>query len=112
MAYADLTAEEQKLLGDFMTMLRPYAIAQGKLLNLAAAIGQLYGNGAFAILNKMQQSDLVPDATGLAGAAPLTAGEIMQAAGHAADLITKDVADATRVARRIKLAGPINLQGT
>lgn len=109
MAYAELTAEQQGVLGEYVRLLRAWCGEQARTNNHGDAINTDYSQ-VQAILDLLQSEDVITDGSGLAGAASLTKSEIITMTAHVQGVLTNYD---TLGHRQLwaKAAGPGNLIG-
>jgi hypothetical protein len=109
MAWADLTPEEQGILGEYTRLLRAWCGEQARTNNHGQALNSDYAQ-VQAIMAELQDSDLIADGSGLAGAATLTKAEVVSLTAQTQGiLITSDTAGVRQA--WAKAAGPGNLIG-
>lgn len=108
MPASQLTSDQVAALQAFMTMLRPSAIQVDKIIHVAQLIEEQYALNIFTILSSLDAGAIIPDTTGLAGAIPLSAGDVMAATQDLQALVTAMTVTGMET-RRLSLAGAVNL---
>lgn len=87
--YADLTTEQQNILQDMTNMLRAWTGEQARANNHASAINSGYNAQVITILGLITSgSEVIPQTSGLAGAASLTKDEIVTLVSHVQNILT------------------------
>lgn len=109
MAFNDLTAEQQATLSEYVRLLRAWCGEQARSNNHADALNTEYTH-IQAILEALDNDDLVADGTGLAGAMTLTKAEIVTLTAHMQGVLTNYNTLGHRQSWA-KAAGPSNLIG-
>lgn len=82
MAYADLTTEQKATLDSWLNNVRGICGEMARVGNHCAAADTAYWAQISAILAGLADSDLVPNASGLAGAQSLTKAQIVTLVSH------------------------------
>jgi hypothetical protein len=109
MAFADLTPEQQAVLGDYVRIMRAWCGEQARTNNHGEALNSGYAQ-VQGILALLDGDDLVADGSGLSGAMTLTKGEIISLTAHMQGiLINYNTAGHRQM--WAKAAGPSNLIG-
>lgn len=109
MAYNDLTAEQQNVLGEYVRLLRAWSGEQARTNNHGEALNDDYSQ-VQAILDLLANEDLISDGSGLAGAATLTKAEVISITAHMQGILT-NYNTAGHRQLWAKAAGPGNLIG-
>lgn len=111
MAYADLTAEDQSVLQNWLNALRAWAGIQARANNTAAAIDTAYTGQVTAILAKFNTNEVVVNTSGLAGSQALNVGaEAVTIQSHIEGVIA-NYGTAAHRQLRAKASGLQNLIG-
>ena len=76
MAYADLTTEQKQSVDEFMALLRPWCGELARVHNHGASAFTQYWATISAILGELLDGDVIPNKSGLPGAAGITKTEI------------------------------------
>lgn len=109
MAWADLSPEEQGIVGEYTRLIRAWCGEQARTNNHGQALNSDYAQ-VQAIFAKLQDSDLIADGSGLAGAATLTKAEVVSLTAQSQGILaTYDTAGVRQAFA--KAAGPGNLIG-
>jgi hypothetical protein len=82
MAYADLTTEQKESVQAMCQLVRPLSGELGRLLEKFQAVASYYTGNVETILTELQSSDVVPNASGLAGAQDVTKAELVSIVGY------------------------------
>jgi len=109
MTFADLTAEQQSVLSDYVRLMRAWCGEQARTNNHADALNAQYAQ-VQTILGELQPDDVVTDGSGLSGAMALTVGEIMSMTAQMQGILAAYNSEGLRQAWA-KAAGPSNLIG-
>lgn len=88
MAYEDLTPEQQTMLDEWLTLVRPMLGELGRLVYRFSVAQDAYNSHVGDIFALLAGSDEVPNASGLAGAATVLKSEMVTVLTDAADLVT------------------------
>ena len=88
MAYADLTNEQQRSIDDFLALLRPWCGEQARTNNHGDAVNTQYNANVSAILSLLDDTDEIPNKSGLAGATVLTKSEVISIVSHIQGVLT------------------------
>jgi len=86
--YASLSQEEKDLCAAYTNMLRAWAGEQARANNHAAAIDADWVAQISTIINSLDVGEVIPNASGLAGAASLTEGEATTLTSHCQNILT------------------------
>jgi len=76
MAYADLTTEQKQIIDDFMLLMRPWCGELARVHNHGAAMYTQYWATVSAVMGELENTDVIPNKTGLAGASGITKAQI------------------------------------
>lgn len=109
MAFTDLTPEQQAVLADYVRLARAWCGEQARTNNHADALNSQYAQ-VQSILALLQDTDLIADGSGLAGAMQLTKGEVMSLTATFQGVLLNYNQDGQRQLWA-KAAGPANLIG-
>lgn len=115
--YASLTREQKGILQDFTNLCRSWAGEQARVNNHADAINTTYNAQVVTILSSLDVGEIVPQTSGLNGAASLTKEEVTTLVSHIqnmlADMRTHTSGFNTATLRQAwaKAAGAANLIG-
>lgn len=77
MAYADLTTEQKASLDAWMTLFRASAGELARVNNHLDAVNTEYLGSAGEVLALLQDTDVIPNASGLTGAEPMTKAQVV-----------------------------------
>ncbi len=116
-AYASLTPEQQNILQDMINLCRAWAGEQARANNHADAINTTYNAQVVTILSSLNVGEVVPNTSGLAGAASLTKEQVTTLVSHVqnilADMSTHTSGFNTSALRQVwaTAAGAANLIG-
>lgn len=86
--YASLTVEQKSILADFSNLVRAWTGEQARTNNHADAINSSYNAQVSAILGLVDSGEVIPNASGLAGAASLTQAETVTLVSHLQNILT------------------------
>jgi len=107
--YASLTAEQKDILGELTTQLRAFAGEFAKMNTKAAVLVDDWNAQVSVIVASLDTGEVIPNVSGLAGAASVTKEEVTAlAATQLANLLAAYNTDSARELY-VKLAGPANV---
>lgn len=109
MAYADLTAEQKSVLGEYVRLLRAWCGEQARVNNHAEAENDDYSQ-VQAVLDLLGADDVIADGSGLAGAGVLNKSEVVSLTAHMQGILA-NYNTAGHRQMWAKAAGPGNLIG-
>lgn len=109
-AFTDLTTDEQGQLKAFMPMFRVAIGELARVCNHGASLDGIWLANVKAIVAKLDAATVVPDDTGLAGAAQVTSDDLNSTMGLLEALLASANTQAQR-AEYIKIAGAPNTVG-
>lgn len=117
MAYADLTTEQKASVQALLQLVRPLTAEHIRTLEKMQAATAYYGGNVETILGELQNGDVIPNESGLAGAQSVTKSELVTQIGffiNASSNASVPNAEgsyntAFHRALAAKLAGPDNL---
>ena len=109
MAWKDLTAGQRSVLSEYVRLVRAWCGEQARVNNHAEALNDGYAQ-VQAILDLLQAGDVIDDGSGLAGAGPLTKGEVVSLTATLQGLLAAYNSAGQRQLWA-KAAGPGNLIG-
>jgi hypothetical protein len=109
MGYAELTAEQKNVLSEYVRLLRAWCGEQARTNNHGQALNSDYAQ-VQAVLAELQDTDVITDGSGLAGAGQLTKAEVVSLTAQSQGILaTYDTAGLRQA--YAKAAGPGNLIG-
>ena len=108
MAWADLTAEQQAAVVDYVRNLRALAGELGRVRTRCGAMDTGYGN-IQGLLSQLDGAEIIPDGSDLAGALPLNKDEAVTLTSHLQTMLSTFTAGDLPL--WAKAAGPLNLVG-
>lgn len=82
MAYADLTAEQKASVQALSQLARPLSGELARLLEKFQAVVAYYGGNVETILGGLQNADVIPNESGLAGAQSMTKADWVNLIGY------------------------------
>lgn len=82
MAYADLTTEQKQSVQAMCQLVRPLSGELGRLLEKFQAVVAYYTGNVETILGELDNADVVPNESGLAGAQSLTKEQLVNLVGY------------------------------
>ena len=82
MTYEELTTEQKALLQAFTTFTRAWCGEQARSNNHAEAANDDYNGQTSAIIASLDASEVIPNTSGLSGAASLTKEELVSIVAH------------------------------
>ncbi|MFA5053573.1 MAG: hypothetical protein WC565_05925 [Parcubacteria group bacterium] len=109
MSFSELTPEQQNVLGEYVRLLRAWSGEQARTNNHGQALNSDYAQ-VQAVLAELQDSDVIADGSGLAGAGQLTKAEVVSLTAQSQGLLASYDQAGQRQAYA-KAAGPGNLIG-
>lgn len=115
--YASLTDEQKNILQNMTNLLRSWAGETGRTNNHGEAINDDYNAQTSVILTSLDAGEVIPNTSGLAGAASLTKEEVTTLVSHVqnmqADMSTHTSGFNTAALRQAwtKAAGAANMIG-
>jgi hypothetical protein len=86
--YASLTTEEKNILQNMTNMLRGWAGEQARTNNHAEVINDDYNAQVVTLLTSLDAGEVIPNTSGLAGAASLTKEEVTTLVSHVQNILT------------------------
>lgn len=86
--YASLTTEQKNILQDMVNLCRAWAGEQARVNNHADAINTTYNAQVVTILSSLDAGEVVPNTSGLRGAASLTKEEVTTLVSHIQNMLT------------------------
>lgn len=86
--YADLTTEQQNILQDMINLCRAWAGEQARVNNHGEAINTAYNAQVSTILGLVDGAEVIPNVSGLGGAASLTKNEVITLVSHIQNIQT------------------------
>lgn len=86
--YESLSPSQKALLNDMVTLSRSWAGEQARTNNHGEAINTTYNASVSAILASLDAGEVVPNQSGLAGAADLTKEEVITLISHMQNILT------------------------
>lgn len=107
MDYSELSAEDQQTLDDYLQFARPLLGEVARLMHKFSAVNSDWTNGAQGVVASLTAGVIVPNKTGLAGAASLTKEDIQASAALIAQALS-GYESATNRNRWVKAAGAVN----
>ena len=110
MDFADLTPEQQAVLSAHTRMVRAWAGEQARTNNHAAVLGTNYWAQVAAILELLDNADVIPDGSGLDGAGTLTKADVVSLTSYIEGILT-NYDTAPHRQKYALAAGPGNLIG-
>jgi hypothetical protein len=110
MAWNELSPEEQNVLGEYVRLIRAWCGEQARTNNHAGALNDDYIAQVQVVLAELQDTDVIADGSGLAGAALLTKAEVVTLTSHVQGELT-NYNTAGHRQLWAKAAGPSNLIG-
>lgn len=109
MAYADLTAEQKSILDGWTNMLRATVGEFCRAGNHIEVLTTDYVGQVLTILNLLDGSDAIPNASGLAGSASLTKDQASAIYGYLQAIVAYNAANYRQV--YVLACGPGNMIG-
>lgn len=111
MAYGDLTAEQRASLQSWLNnVVRPWCGEQARVNNHADVANLAYNATGLAVLGDLTDEDVIPNQSGLAGAASLTKAEVVSIVSHIQAILAGYNTDPHRQLW-LRAAGAMNLIG-
>lgn len=86
--YAELTTEQQNILQNMTNLCRSWCGEQGRANNHAGAINDDYNAQTVTILALLDAGEVIPQTSGLAGAASLTKEEVVTLVSHIQNILS------------------------
>jgi hypothetical protein len=108
--YDELTANQKGVLNAFVTGIRGLVGGQARQNNHGDALKDDYIAQVSAILSSLNTAEIIPNASGLAGAADLTKEQILELIGHVQGILADYNTSEHRQAWVIA-CGPANMVG-
>lgn len=110
MNFEDLTPEQQAILSEHVRMARAWAGEQARTNNHGQVLDTNYWSQVSAILALLDNGDVIPDGSGLAGAGTLTKADVVTLTSYIEGIMASyDTAPHRQM--YAKAAGPSNLIG-
>ena len=86
--YASLTQEEKDLLKSYTNFIRAWAGEQARTNNHASASNDDWNAQISTIVNSLDPGEIIPNESGLDGAASLTKEEVISLTSHTENILT------------------------
>lgn len=93
MAYADLTTEQKASLDAWMTLFRASVGELARVNNHLDAVNTEYNGAAGTILGLLDGSDIIPNASGLTGAEPMTKDQVVTVVSYIQGVLAYNTSD-------------------
>lgn len=107
-AFSAITPAQQAQVLAFMQQFRPTIGAMAVALRQLQALANIWNASISSVVSTVTPTDVLPDATGLAGAQPLEAADLTAVMGMASAVLASNYAPAN-LAEFIKVVGPSNV---
>ncbi len=88
MTYAELTVEQQAIIQNFVGLLRAWTGEQGRTNNHGDVLNTDYNAQSSAILASLDAGEVIPNTSGLAGAASLVKEDVVSMVAHVQGILT------------------------
>jgi len=108
MAFVDLTAEQQGIVGEYTRQQQAVVGEFARLLNRMEALDNMYDGQVTAAWASLASGDIIADGSGLAGVSSLSKAEIASIAGAVQTILTTYQTEALRQLY-VKMAGLVNV---
>ena len=108
--YSELTTEQQNLLQAFLNNIRGWSGEQGRTNNHGEAFNDDYNAQVSAIISSLDAAEVIPNTSGLAGAASIVKEDLVSVVAHVQGILTSYNTTAHRQLWT-KHAGAVNLLG-
>lgn len=108
--FTDLTAEQQRALSNYATMLRPLAGEMARIMNRMEATVLAYEVSVRETLETLEPDSVITDGTSLAGAVPLNRTDFETITGYCAHVLEL-FNDAERKQQLCRACGAANMIG-
>lgn len=109
-AFSALTETQQVQVQAFMPLFRSSIIQLAQACNQGARLDSVWQNTILASVTSLDAGTVIPDTTGLAGAAPLTREDVLGMMGAIEALLANVNTSAAQV-EYVKAVGPANAIG-
>lgn len=110
MAYADLTAEQKGIVGEYVRQMRAATGQLARLCNIFAALDYMYDGQVVTAWASLAAGDIIEDGSGLAGISALTKAQVAQIANAIQAILTTYDTEALRQLY-VRVAGMTNTLG-
>ena len=108
--YAELTTEDQALLQSFLNFVRGWSGEQARVNNHGEAANDSYNAQVSAIISSLDAAEVIPNTSGLSGAASIVKEDLVSVVAHVQGILTTYNTSGHRELW-VKMAGAANLIG-